>query len=149
MKLARLHYKITCIRLEALHQLTTYLTTSFGRIAIEDLNVKGMMKNHCLAGTIADMGFHEFRRQLEYKSELRGNHLNVADRWFPSTLRCSRCLAVKDDMPLSERTFRCENESCKLELDRDLNAALNLLSTVSSTGFQACGEASAGSFDTG
>ena len=102
-----------------------------------------MLKNHRLAGTIADVGFHEFRRQLAYKAERGGNLLNIVDRWFPSTKRCSHCLSVKNDMPLDERRFR--GDTCGLVIDRDLNAALNLLSTVSSTGLQACGEASSGS----
>ena len=147
LRVARLHYKIACIRQEAIHQLTTRLTEDFGRIAIEDLNVKGMLKNHRLARAIADMGFYEFRRQLVYKSELRGNYVKLVNPWFPSTKRCSRCHALKDDMPLGERTYRCEH--CGLEKDRDENSALNLLSTVSSTGCEACGEDSAGSPDTG
>ena len=82
MKLARLHYRIRCIRQDSLHKLTSYLTENFAGIAIEDLNVKDMLRNRRLARAIADMGFHEFRRQLDYKAQMRGNHVEVADRWF-------------------------------------------------------------------
>ena len=142
-KVAKMHYRITCIREDALHKLTTYLTTEFGSIAIEELNVKGMMSNRRLAGSIADMGLHEFRRQIGYKAKLRGNHVEVADRWFPSSKKCSGCGVIKEDLTLSDHLFRCD--SCGLEIDRDLNAAINLASTVSSTGFQAYGEEGAGS----
>jgi len=88
-KVAKMHYRITCIREDALHKLTTYLTTEFGSIATEELNVKGMISNRRLAGSITDMGLHEFRRQIGYKAKLRGNHVEVADRWFPSSKKCS------------------------------------------------------------
>ena len=143
MNVANLHYRISCIRQDKLHKLTSCLTSSFGAIAIEDLNVKGMMSNHRLARSIADMGFYEFRRQLEYKAQLRGNHVELVNRWFPSSKTCSGCSTVKKDMPLGDRVFKCFD--CGLEIDRDLNAAINLASTVSSTGFQACGEEGAGS----
>ena len=149
-RLARLHLRIRNIRQDALHKITFYLTRNFDEIAIEDLNVAGMMSNRRLARAILDMGFHEFRRQLGYKSILRGCHYVAVDRWFPSSKMCSRCGVIKDDLSLGERMFRCR--ACGLEVDRDLNAARNVarivldpLSTVSSTGFQACGEASSGS----
>ncbi len=140
--LARLHYRIRCVRQDALHKLTTYLTKNYAGIAIEDLNVKGMLANRRLARAIADMGFHEFRRQLHYKAELRGNHVEVCDRWFASSKTCCECGVLNKDLTLAERQFRCEE--CGSERDRDLNAALNLFSTVSSTGPQACGEERSG-----
>lgn len=143
IKLSRLHYRIACIRHDGLHKLTSYLTDNYAGIAIEDLDVKGMMSNHKLAGSIADMGFHEFRRQLEYKAQLRNNHIEIVDRWYPSSKKCSKCNTVKEDIKLSERIFRCRH--CGFEIDRDLNAAVNLFSTVSSTGFYACGEEGSGS----
>src|SRR3989304_3357842 len=79
-RLARLHYRVRCIRQDALHKLTSYLTENFVGIAIEDLNVKGMRTNRCLARAISDMGFHEFRRQPDYKTRMRGNHLEIVDR---------------------------------------------------------------------
>ena len=117
------------------HKLTTKLTTRYRTIAIEDLNVRGMLSNRKLARSVADMGFYEFRRQLSYKAEMRGNEINVVDRWFPSSKRCSYCHNINHDLTLSDRVYRCDN--CGIEIDRDLNAAMNLLSTVSSTGFEA------------
>ena len=141
-RVARLHYRIACIRQDALHKLTSYLTGNYGAIAIEDLNVKGMLSNHHLARAIADMGFYEFRRQLEYKAAMHGNHIEIADRWFPSSKRCSACETVNGDLTLGDRVFKCNK--CGVEIDRDLNAAINLFSTVSSTGFQACREEGSG-----
>jgi putative transposase len=150
LKLARLHHRIRNIRQDALHKLTSYLTTSFDLTVIEDLNVKGMIRNPRLSRAIHDMGFHEFRRQLGYKSTLRGCHYVAVDRWLPSSKMCSRCNVIQEDLSLGERTLRCE--ACGLVIDRDLNAAHNIarvildpLSTVSSIGIQACGEESSGS----
>ncbi|MUG95765.1 IS200/IS605 family element transposase accessory protein TnpB [Scytonema sp. UIC 10036] len=85
LQIARLQRKIANIRKDTLHKLTTLLTKNHSVIVIEDLNVKGMMANHKLAASIADMGFYEFRRQLTYKCDLFGSKLIVADRWFPSS----------------------------------------------------------------
>jgi len=82
-----------------------------------------MMKNHCLAASIGDMGFYEFRRQLEYKCPLYGSKLVVIGRFKPSSKTCSNCGKVKEVLELSERVYRCD---CGLELDRDLNAAINI-----------------------
>ena len=142
LKLARLHYRLSCIRQDSLHKLTTYLTNNYGWIVIEDLNVKGMLANRRLARAISDMGFHEFRRQLEYKAALRGNHVVVANRWFASSKMCSGCGAIKESLSLGERQFQCA--ACGLTKDRDFNAAKNLLCTVSSTGTEACGEERSG-----
>ena len=103
---------------------------------IEDHYVSGMMSNHKLAKAVADMGFYEFRRQLEYKCQLYGSKLIVVDRWFPSSKTCSRCGQVKPSLSLSERVFNCEY--CGFSCDRDLNASLNLAMAVSST-VTACG----------
>lgn len=124
VKIARLHRKIANIRKDTLQKLTTYLAKNHSRIGVEDLNVSGMMANYKLAKAIQDMGFYEFRRQLEYKCQLYGSILIVVDQWYPSTKTCSRCHTKKDSMPLSERIFRCDN--CGLEIDRDLNASINL-----------------------
>nr|WP_269544595.1 transposase [Dactylococcopsis salina] len=83
-----------------------------------------MLANHKLAKAIADMGFYEFRRQLEYKCQLFGSQLIIVDRWFPSSKTCSNCGTVKEKLSLSERTFQCE--SCGFSCDRDLNASINL-----------------------
>ncbi|WP_293083279.1 RNA-guided endonuclease TnpB family protein [Okeania sp. SIO3B5] len=86
-----MHSKIANIRKDTLHKLTTYLAKNHSQIVIEDLNVSGMISNHKLAKAVANMGFYEFRRQLEYKCQLYGSELIVVDRWFPSSKTCSRC----------------------------------------------------------
>ena len=122
-KVAKVHYEVACQRKDVLDKLTTGLCHHHQIIVIEDLNVKGMVKNHRLALSISDLGWGEFRRQLEYKSVLHGNTVVVADRWFPSSKLCSRCGGIKDTLTLSDRTYKCD---CGLVIDRDLNAAINL-----------------------
>ncbi|MEA5575498.1 RNA-guided endonuclease TnpB family protein [Anabaena sp. UHCC 0451] len=122
--IARLHRKIANLRKDTLHKLTTLLAKNHGVIVIENLNVSGMLANHKLAKAISDMGFYEFRRQLEYKCQLYGSRLVIVDRWFPSSKTCSHCSVKKENLSLSERVFKCD--SCGFECDRDLNAAINL-----------------------
>ncbi len=122
--LARAYARTANIRNNALHQVTTWLAKNKSVVVLEDLNVACMQKNHKLALAIADVGFGEFRRQMQYKSNWYGCKIIMADRFFPSTKTCSQCGHVKADMPLSERIFQCEN--CGTEMDRDLNAAINL-----------------------
>ena len=129
LALAKLHKKITKIRSDTLHKLTTILAKNHGVIVIEDLNVSGMMANHKLAASIADMGFFEFRRQLTYKCQLYGSKLVVVDRWFPSSKTCSNCGIKKETLSLGERVFECYH--CGFKIDRDLNAAIILSKTVS------------------
>lgn len=136
LKAARLHRRIANIRKDALHKLTTYISKNHAVIGLEDLNVSGMMKNRKLAKAVGDMGFYEFRRQLEYKSQLYGSKVVFVDRFYPSSKTCSNCNAVKESLPLSERTFKCDE--CQFECDRDLNASINLEKAVSST-VCACG----------
>ena len=151
-ELSRLHARIANIRNDALHKLTSDLTRRFHTVAIEDLNVRGMLKNHHLARAIADMSFFEFRRQLEYKAERRGGIVIVADRWFASSKICSVCAVQQDKMPLAVRQWTCPD--CGTIHERDVNAARNLLalglaalsrSTASSAECEACGEESSGS----
>jgi putative transposase len=123
-RVAKAHYEVQCLRKDILDKLTTYLCENYRTIVIEDLNVSGMIKNHCLALSIIDCGFGEFHRQLEYKSVLHGNTLIIADRWFPSSKTCSSCGHVKETLLLSERVFICER--CGKVIDRDLNASINL-----------------------
>lgn len=138
-KVARIYYRISCIRKDSTHKLTTNLAKNHSLIGIEDLGVKGMMKNHKLAGAIADGGFYEFRRQLEYKTKWYGSQLVVIDRYFPSSKMCSCCGNIKKDLKLSQRVYNCE--SCGLSLGRDLNAAINIKNkAVSSTVKIVCGE---------
>ncbi len=123
-KISRLHARIARIRLDFLHKLTTYLAKTFKLIKIENLNVQGMMANHKLAGAISDLGFYEFKRQLDYKCLMYGANLVLVDQWFPSSKTCSNC-GTKKDMPLSIRTFDCP--ACGISLDGDWNASLNIL----------------------
>lgn len=131
LRIARLHRRITNIRLDTQHALTTYISKNHAVIGLEDLNVSGMMANRKLAKAIGDIGFYEFRRQLEYKSQLYGSRVVLVDRFFPSSKTCSNCNVVKESLSLSERTFQCEE--CGFECDRDLNASINLEKAVSST----------------
>jgi putative transposase len=124
VKIARLHQRIANIRKDYVHKMTTYLAKNHGKIVIEDLNVSGMLANHKLAKAISDGAFYEIKRQLIYKCELYGSELIIADRWFPSSKICSHCGTKKESLLLSERMFYCEH--CHIEIDRDLNAALNL-----------------------
>ncbi|NES70927.1 MAG: IS200/IS605 family element transposase accessory protein TnpB, partial [Okeania sp. SIO2D1] len=135
LKIARLHRKVANIRKDALHKLTTYLAKNHGSVVIEDLNVSGMLANHKLAKSIADQGFYEFRRQLEYKCQWYGSELVIVDRFFPSSKTCCRCGHVQD-MPLNLRTYDCPE--CGLSIDRDLNTSINLRNAVGLT-VNACG----------
>ena len=142
VKLARLHAKIANIRKDALHKLTSDITRRFDTIGIEDLNVRGMMKNHCLARTIADMSFYEFRRQVEYKADRRGGIVFVADRWFASSKICSCCGYKLSELALSVREWACA--ACHAQHDRDHNASVNLKNMAVSSTVSACGEEGAG-----
>lgn len=123
LKVAQLHFRISNQRQAVLHQLSDYLTSHFDRIVIEDLNVKGMVKNHKLARSISDAGFGYLRQQIEYKGKLRNCEIIIANRFFPSSKTCSNCGSIKKDLSLSDRTYHCD---CGLDIDRDLNAAINL-----------------------
>lgn len=124
LEIGRLHYRIGNIRSNFIHGLTDYLVKTYGGFVIEDLNISGMIKNKHLARHITDVGWFEFARQLEYKCKDAGIAVVKADRWYPSTKRCSQCGNKKDEMKLSERTYHCD--VCGLNLDRDVNAARNL-----------------------
>ena len=126
-KLARLYAKIANLRADQTHKLTAQLVQNHTLIGIEDLNVRGMMSNHKLAGSVADMSFYEFRRQLEYKAMAIGTQVIVADRWFPSSKTCSVCgnIKSKEELKLSTRVYACYE--CGFVCDRDINAATNLM----------------------
>jgi len=127
----KLHKKISDIRTDALHKVTSQLTKTNSIIVLEDLNVSGMMKNHCLAKAISDIGLYEFRRQAEYKSQWHGSIIIFADRFYPSSKRCSSCGEIKHDLTLNDRTFICNN--CGNIIDRDYNASLNLKQVADSS----------------
>lgn len=141
-RLARLHARIANIRKDATHKATTKLATTFQRIGIEDLNVRGMAQNRHLSRSIVDGGFFEFRRQLDYKARRSGAIIVVADRWFASSKTCSCCGSVKPELDLSQRRFRCFE--CGFEADRDWNAAKNLEKLAASSAVSACGEERSG-----
>ena len=141
-KLAKLHARIAAIRTDAMHKLTTGLTRRFHTIGIEDLNVRGMMANRHLARSIADMGFFEFRRQLEYKAAMRGGVVKVADRFFASSKTCSACGHKLETLALSVREWACP--ACGVVHDRDVNAAINLKNMAVRSTVAACGEEGAG-----
>jgi putative transposase len=140
LKVAKCHRKVRRIRLDWIHKITTKLCRENQTICIEDLNVNGMLKNRCLARAISDIGFGEIRRQLEYKTKLYGSRLVVIDRWEPTSKTCSNCGCKKDVLALSERMFTCDH--CGFSLDRDLNAAKNILAVGLTA--SACGSESSG-----
>ncbi|MDB5745739.1 MAG: transposase-like protein [Massilia sp.] len=142
LKLARLHARVANIRRDALHRLTTDLARRFHTIGIEDLNVKGMLGNRRLARAIADMGFGELRRQLEYKAAWRGARVVVADRWYPSSKTCSCCGHRLATLDPGVRQWTCP--ACGASHDRDRNAAVNLLNMAVSSTVSACGGEGAG-----
>ena len=129
-RLARLHARVAHLRADALHKATSMLAGRYETIVAEDLNVAGMTRNRRLARAIADQGFGTARRMLAYKTAWQGGTLVLADRWFPSSKKCSGCGTVKAKLALSERIYRCDG--CGLVLDRDVNAARNLLSLAAS-----------------
>ncbi len=141
-KLAKLHARIAAMRSDCLHKLTTDLARRFHTLGIEELNVRGMVKNRHLSRSIADMGFFEFRRQLEYKAAMRGGVVNVADRFYASSKTCAACGYKLDKLPLSVRAWTCP--SCGATHDRDVNAAINLKNMAASSAVSACGEEGSG-----
>lgn len=124
LRVARLQEHIGNSRKDHLDKVTTNLVRQFDRINIEDLNVRGMVKNHCLARAISDVGMGAFRRMLEYKCEWYGKELALVDRWFPSSKRCSQCGHILDSLPLDIREWSCPE--CGCTHDRDQNAAVNI-----------------------
>lgn len=126
LKIAKLHEKVANQRLDFIHKLTKELTINYKSIAIEDLDVKEMLKNNSsLSRRISDCSWYTFRQLLTYKSELYGCNLIVIPRYFPSSKSCSECSYINDNLKLTDREWLCPN--CGLTLDRDYNASLNIL----------------------
>ena len=124
-----IHKKLTDIRINHVHQATAAIVkTKPSKVVIEDLNVKGMMKNKHLAKAVAEEKFYEFRRQVTYKAKFLGIALVVADRFYPSSKTCSRCGYVKKDLKLKDRIYVCPE--CGHTIDRDYNAAINLANYI-------------------
>ena len=143
LKVAKLHAKIADCRKDFLHKLSSKLVSESQAIYTETLAVKNMMANHKLAKAIADCGWGEFLRQLEYKCKWHGRQLGAIDRWFPSTKRCHPCGYVLEKLPLSVREWTCPNCS-NLNL-RDYNSSLNILAvgqTVFASGLSSDGDGS-------
>ena len=138
--LAKAHRKVTRIRQGAWHLATSWLVKNFRFIGIEDLNIKGMVKNHKLAKSLADAALGEFRRQVTYKSKLAGSNLAVADRFYPSSKLCYCCGHKLDELDLSVREWTCPE--CKTFHDRDGNASQNLelVAARYAETLNACGE---------
>jgi len=125
LKVARIHNNIANQRNTFIHQITTKLINEYDFIAIEDLNVAGMVKNRKLAKSISDASFAEFYAVLSYKAAWYGKEVVKVDRWFASSKTCSHCGWKDKDLMLSDRTFKCK--ACGMEKDRDLNASENIL----------------------
>jgi putative transposase len=140
-KVARAHRKVRTARTDFLHRTTTNLVRTADVIAIEDLNVTGMVRNRRLARAISDAGWGEFRRQLEYKCDRAGRTLVVVDRWFPSSKTCLACGHLLAELSLNTRAWTCPD--CRTRHDRDLNAAKNILAAgrvvARDTSGDACG----------
>lgn len=138
LKVSKLYLKISNKRLDYTHKITTHLTKNHSEIVIEDLNIKGMSKNHKLSSAILDGGWGEFRRQLTYKSLWYGSKLTVVNRFYPSSKTCSNCNEIKKDLKLKDRVFCCSK--CGHKMDRDLNASINLKKMAVGYTVSACGE---------
>jgi len=129
---ARQHYRVSCIRKDALHKATSAIANRASIVGIESLNVAGMVKNRCLARAVSDAAIGEFHRQLRYKMAWSGGVVVEADRWFPSSKMCSTCGYILEALPLSVREWVCPK--CGAVHDRDQNAGKNLENmAVSST----------------
>ena len=125
LKIQRLHSKIANIRNDKLHKITTELCQSYDLIKIEDLKVKNMMKNHKLARVISESSFHRFKSMLLYKSVVYDAKVELVDTYYPSSKTCSQCQSINDRLTLKDRIWTCNQ--CNSVLDRDVNAAKNIL----------------------
>ena len=124
IKVARLHERIANQRKDFLHKKSRQITNGYDAVCIEDLNMKGMAQALNLGKSVSDNGWGMFRTMLSYKLAEQGKTIVIIGKWFPSSKLCSSCGKAKDELPLSERTYRCE---CGFECDRDVNAARNIL----------------------
>lgn len=146
LRLAKQHKKVTNQRKDSINQVASSITKNNDLIAVEDLNVKGLVKNHSLAKSISDVGWGMFLDTLNWQCLKRGKHFVKISRWFPSSKTCSSCGGYKDDLVLDDRVYVCPD--CGFEIDRDLNAAFNILheglrihqNTVGTTEINACGD---------
>jgi putative transposase len=129
-EVARRHFRITCMRDDVLHKLTTRLADCYGLVGIENLNLKGLLRNRTLARSFSDAALGKFLNLLSSKVEQRGGQVVTVDRFFPSTKSCHGCGWKWEEMELTDRIFLCQNDQCsyyQFPQDRDHNAALNIL----------------------
>lgn len=125
-QIKKIHNKLSNVRKNYIHQTTKYLVNKLPyRVVIEDLNISGMMKNRHLSKAIQEQCLHEFIHQVKYKCEWNGIEFVQVGRFYPSSKTCSDCGCIKSDLKLSDRTYKCEH--CGFEIDRDYNAAINLM----------------------
>jgi putative transposase len=143
LKVRNVHEKIRNIRKDFLHKTTSHIIAKYDGVVLEDLNIKKMLKNKYLAKSISDVSWHEFKRQLEYKSLWNSKYCIIIDRFAPTSKTCSKCGNIQD-MPLSKRTYNCS--VCNLSMNRDLNAAINIhklgINTLGQREIKACGDES-------
>ncbi len=123
-RLNKLYLRTYNIREDFIHKTTSALVKNYEYICLEDLNVKGMMKNHRLARAISDIGFYKFKAVLKYKALDFNRTVIEADRFYPSSKTCSKCGTIKQDLTLKDRVYKCTE--CGISINRDLNAAINL-----------------------
>lgn len=140
VKVARLYEKIANQRMDFHHKLSKYLVDTYGLIRFENLNIKGMVKNHNLAKSISDAGWAQFVRFVEYKGAWYGAYVEKIDRFFASSKTCSDCGTQNSLLKMSDREWACQE--CGVIHDRDVNAAINILNynTVGTTEIKACGQ---------
>lgn len=124
IKIARLHRKIRHCRSDFLHKTTSRMIAKYDGFCLEDLNIEGMMKNHCLAKSIADVGWYDFKQKLKYKSEWANKGFWELETFEPSSKECCECHWLNPNLRLSDRIFTCPE--CGNVKDRDLNAAINI-----------------------
>lgn len=124
LKLAKFHQKINNQKEYFLHQVVNKLINENQVICLEDLNVKGMLSNHKLARSVQELSLYRFKQILEYKAKWNNREIVIVDRWFPSSKNCSNCGNKKQNLTLKDRVYNCSN--CGYEIDRDLNAAINI-----------------------
>lgn len=143
LKVRKTQNKIRDARKDFLHKTSNSIAKNYDGIFVEDLNIKGMMKNHCLAKSIGDVSWSEFNRQLEYKCKWSFKYYIKIGRFEPTSKTCSKCGCIQE-MPLSKRVFDCPD--CGISIDRDLNASLNIrnigINTLGRSGINACGDGS-------
>lgn len=143
LKVRKIQNKIRDTRKDFLHKTSNSIAKNYDGIFVEDLNIKGMMKNHCLSKSIGDVSWSEFNRQLEYKCKWSFKYYLKIGRFEPTSKTCSKCGCIQE-MPLSKRIFDCPD--CGISIDRDLNASLNIrnigINTLGHSGINACGDGS-------